>query len=99
MLGMVYATLALGFVVLHKSTGILNFAQGALVAMGAYICWALIEQVGLNSWLSIILTLILCFVLGLILERFPIRLIAKRVGGHAFAMILATFMLLVFLQV
>jgi len=96
MLGMVYATLALGFVVLHKSTGILNFAQGGLVAMGAYICWALIEQVGLNSWLSIILTLILCFVLGLILERFPIRLIAKRVGGHAFAMILATFMLLVF---
>lgn len=96
MVGMVYALLALGFVVLYKSTGILNFTQGALVALGAYIGWALLKQAGLYSWLSIILTLMICFGLGIALERFPIRPIAKRVGGHAFVVILATFMLLIF---
>lgn len=97
MVGTLYATLALGFVVLYKSTGILNFAQGALIALGSYICWALIKQVGLYIWLSIILTLFISFALGLILEYFPIRALTKKVGGHSLVLILATFMLLLFL--
>jgi branched-chain amino acid transport system permease protein len=96
MVGLVYATLALGFVVLYKSTSILNFAQGAIVSLGAYICWSLMEQAGLYTWLSVVLTLFICFGLGVVLEYFPIRPLAKRVGGHSFVMILATFMLLIF---
>jgi branched-chain amino acid transport system permease protein len=96
MVGFIYATLALGFVVLYKSTGIFNFAQGALVALSAYVCWSLMVRVGLYIWLSIILTLMICFSLGLLLEYFPIRSLAKRVGGHSFVLILSTFMLLIF---
>jgi branched-chain amino acid transport system permease protein len=97
MVGTVYAILALGFVVLYKSTGILNFAQGALVAFGAYICWSLMEQANFYSWISIGLTIIFCFGLGLVLERFPVRALTKKVGGKALVLILATFMLLLFL--
>lgn len=96
MVGFIYATLALGFVVLYKSTGIFNFAQGALVALSAYICWSLMSVAGLYSWLSILLTLMICFCLGLVLEYFLIRSLAKRVGGHSFVLILLTFMLLIF---
>lgn len=96
MSGMVYALLALGFVFLYKSTSILNFALGGLVTLGGYICWALIEQAGLYSWLSIALTLLLCFGLGLVIEYFPIRPIAKRVGAHHFSMVISTFILLIF---
>jgi branched-chain amino acid transport system permease protein len=98
MTGAVYATLALGFVVLFKSTGILNFALGALVTLGAYVCWALMEQAGLYSWLSIVLTLILCFGLGVAIERFPIRPIVKTVGAQHLSVIISTFVLMVFLQ-
>lgn len=96
MVGFIYAILALGFVVLYKSTGIFNFAQGALVVLGAYVCWSLMLQAGLYIWLSVILTLVICFSLGLLLEYFPIRILAKKVGGHSFVIILSTLMLLVF---
>lgn len=96
MVGFIYAILALGFVVLYKSTGIFNFAQGALVVLGAYVCWSLMLQAGLYIWLSVILTLVICFSLGLLLEYFPIRILAKKVGGHSFVIILSTLMLFVF---
>ena len=36
-LGSTYALVALGFVVIFKSTGVINFAQGGLLALGAYL--------------------------------------------------------------
>ncbi len=36
--GSVYALVALGFVLIYKATGIINFAQGEFVLVGAYVC-------------------------------------------------------------
>src|SRR5947209_3513137 len=38
-LGSLYALVALGFVVIYKATGVINFAQGGLVVLGAYLTY------------------------------------------------------------
>jgi branched-chain amino acid transport system permease protein len=73
MTGGVYALVALGFVVVWKATGILNFAQGQVLMISAYICWALIVQAGLPLWLAFIITFVAAASLGLIVERVALR--------------------------
>jgi len=41
--GSIYALVALGFVIIYKSSGVLNFAQGEFLLLGAYVFWALVE--------------------------------------------------------
>lgn len=49
-LGGVYALSGVGVVVLYRATGVLNFAYGAIGAMGAFISWELINTVGMPTW-------------------------------------------------
>ncbi|NQT73493.1 MAG: branched-chain amino acid ABC transporter permease [Chloroflexi bacterium] len=72
MVGAVYSLIALGFVLILKATGILNLAQGELLLIGAFVCWALLDA-DLPLWLSIIVTLAIAALLGLLLERFLLR--------------------------
>jgi len=60
-------------VLLYKSTGIFNFAVGQMMMLGAFVCWTLHVQMTLPLWLSIILTLIFCGLLGLVIERLIMR--------------------------
>jgi len=71
--GAVYGLIALGFVLLYKSTGVFNMAHGQLVALGAFICYAIAVQAGLSFLLAIPLTLLLSFFLGLAIERLFMR--------------------------
>ncbi len=73
MTGGVYALVALGFVVVWKATSVFNFAQGEILMVSAYICWALLVQVGLPLWLTFIVTFVIAAALGLIVERFALR--------------------------
>jgi len=73
MTGGVYALVALGFVVVWKSTSVFNFAQGEILMVSAYICWALLVQVGLPLWLTFVITFMVAAALGLIVERFALR--------------------------
>jgi len=73
MVGSIYALVALGFVLIFKSTGIFNFAQGEVLMIGAYICWALLVQFGAPLWLSLLGTFGSAVCLGLIVERFALR--------------------------
>ncbi len=47
-MGSIYALVALGFVLIYKSTSILNLAQGELMMVGAYICLSMTLDFGLN---------------------------------------------------
>jgi branched-chain amino acid transport system permease protein len=71
--GSIYALVGLGLVLANKGTGILNFAQGELVALGAYI--ALFFSIGLNLpyWQVFVLTLIVTAIAGGLLERSLLR--------------------------
>lgn len=98
-LGAIYAVLALGFVIIFKSTQVLNFAHGALAAIGAFLIayFATVVNIPgrwmegspeLLQWLlSVSAALILAAVLGLVLERVFLR---PMVGEALFAVAIVT---------
>jgi branched-chain amino acid transport system permease protein len=67
------ALMALGIVLIFKSSYIFNFAQGQLLLMGALLTWWLAVDIGLPLWLSILLAIAISAVLGLLIERLTLR--------------------------
>lgn len=72
-LGFLYALAALGFVMIFKSSSVLNFAHGELMAIGAFLFLVLSTWARLPIWLAFVLTLAGSFSLGFIIERFFLR--------------------------
>ncbi|MEJ2586258.1 MAG: branched-chain amino acid ABC transporter permease [Deltaproteobacteria bacterium] len=72
-LGFLYALSALGFVMIFKSSSVLNFAHGEIMAIGAFLFLALSTWAGLPIILAFALTMIGSFALGFILEKFFLR--------------------------
>jgi branched-chain amino acid transport system permease protein len=67
--GSVAALIALGIVLLHKATGIVNFAQGDLLTLGAYLAvWFIVDH-NMPTLLGYALTLVLAFFVGVAIER------------------------------
>jgi branched-chain amino acid transport system permease protein len=62
--GGVYATLALALVLIHRATGIVNFAQGEMGMFCTFIAWALINHHGISYWWAFAITLVIAFVGG-----------------------------------
>lgn len=71
--GAILALVALGFVLIYKSSDIINFAQGELLMIGAYLIYAMIEQVGLAWPIAILFAVILSGVIGVVIEHFVLR--------------------------
>jgi branched-chain amino acid transport system permease protein len=67
--GAIYASLALALVLIHRATGVINFAQGEMAMFTTYIAWTLIENHGWSYWPAFIVTLLFAFVLGLGIQR------------------------------
>jgi branched-chain amino acid transport system permease protein len=65
--------IALGLVLIFKSSYIFNFAQGQLLLLGALITWWFAIEQGFPLWLAIILALVLSALLGLLIERVALR--------------------------
>src|SRR5450759_3557442 len=77
--GLLYGISAMGFVMIFKSSSVLNFAHGELLALGAFFFLALITWANLPILAAFILTLIGCFILGFLIEKFFLRpLIAEK---------------------
>lgn len=72
-IGFLYALAALGFVMIFKSSSVLNFAHGELLALGAFFFLVLATVAKLPLLLCFFLTLIGCFALGFLIERFFLR--------------------------
>ena len=72
-LGLLYALAALGFVMIFKSSSVLNFAHGELMAMGAFLFLVLSAWAKLPIIVAFALTLVGSFALGFIIERFFLR--------------------------
>jgi branched-chain amino acid transport system permease protein len=70
--GSVYAALALAIVLVNQATGLINFAQGGMAVLSAYIAWAL-DGVGLPLIVAIVAAVAISFVLGAVIERFLVR--------------------------
>ncbi len=72
-IGSIYALVALGFVVIYKSSSILNFAQGEFLMLGAYVCLAIFTAHRVPLLPSFALTLAFAVVLGVLTERILLR--------------------------
>ncbi len=72
-LGFIYSLAALGFVLIFKSSGVLNLAHGELLAIGAYIFLVLSTWANLPIILAFALTMAGSFLLGILIERVFLR--------------------------
>lgn len=72
-IGAVYSLVALGMVLIFKSTGVFNIAQGELLLVGAFIGYTFSVQFGLPFWAAVLITLACAFLLGLVIERLCLR--------------------------
>ena len=71
--GLTYAAFAAGFVLVYRSTGVLNFAHGEVGAFGTALFVLLLAQYGLNYWLSFVLAMAACAAMGMAIELIVIR--------------------------
>ena len=76
--GLMYSLVAMGIVLIYKSSSVPNLAQGALVMVGAYVVLAFSTGLGLSMWLAIPLALVTMFFLGVGIERLALRRLAGR---------------------
>jgi len=72
-IGSIYALVGLGFVIIYKSSSILNFAQGEFLMLGAYVCLAIFTTARVPFVAAFALTLVFSVVLGMLLERVLLR--------------------------
>jgi len=70
--GSIYASLALALVMIYQATHLVNFAQGEMAMFATYIAWSLINA-GMGYWPAFLLTVLIAFVLGVVIERVVIR--------------------------
>jgi branched-chain amino acid transport system permease protein len=88
--GSIYAALALAIVLVNQATGLINFAQGGMAVLSAYIAWQL-TQLGIPLLLAILISIVVSFVFGALIERFLIR---KFEGGDPDTAVVVTIGLL-----
>ena len=85
--GMVYALVAVGFVVIYKASDVINFAQGEFLLFGAYLSFSFIGQFGLPWSLGVLATLLVAAGIGLVIERLVLR---PLIGEPIISMIMVT---------
>ena len=68
-LGSVYAIIALGYTMVYGIARMLNFAHGDIIMVGSYVAFIAINSMGLPVPVSILLSVVVCTVLGMVIER------------------------------
>jgi len=76
-LGSIYAIIALGYTMVYGIAKMLNFAHGDVIMVGAYICFYSLSMFGLPPFVSVVLAMIVCTVLGVAIERFAYKPLRK----------------------
>jgi branched-chain amino acid transport system permease protein len=85
--GAILALAALGFVLIYKASGVINFAQGQFLLVGAFVVWALTVDAGLHWVLAVAGAIAVAVVLGIVVERLILR---PLVGEPTISVIMVT---------
>jgi branched-chain amino acid transport system permease protein len=93
--GLLYALIAMGFVVIYRASKVFNFAQGELVVFGGYMVWWTVLQLGLPLWIGLPIAFASAAVFGLLIERI---FFARLVGESVFSMVMVTIGLLILIR-
>ncbi len=94
-LGMIYALIAIGFVIILKCSNAFNIAQGHFVMIGGYLGYTFLVTFGLPIWATLVLAVIAATIMGLLIERLALR---PLVGQSELAIIMMTIALAVVLE-
>lgn len=92
--GLMYSLVALGIVLIYKSSGVPNLAQGAMVMSAAYVVW-LATAYGMPMYVAIAIGVVIMFMFGMLAERFLLR---KMVGQPIIMIVMLTLGLEIFLR-
>jgi branched-chain amino acid transport system permease protein len=84
LVGLMYSLVAIGIVLIYKSSSVPNLAQGSMTMLGAYVVLAFANNAGAPIWLAIPLAMVTMFVIGIGIERVALR----RLAGRPIVMIL-----------
>jgi branched-chain amino acid transport system permease protein len=95
MIGIMYAMVALGFVLIFKASGVFNFAQGVMVLFAALTLVGLMEKFGLPVWLAFPMTMGVMIGLAFVIERCMLR---PLVNQDPLILLMATIGLTFFLE-
>jgi branched-chain amino acid transport system permease protein len=93
--GLLYALIAMGFVVIYRASKVFNFAQGELVVFGGYMVWWTIIQMGLPMRIGLPVDFACSALFGLMIERI---FFARLVGESVFSMVMVTIGLLILIR-
>lgn len=93
--GATYGLVGMGFAVIYKATGVVNFAQGELLMLTAYIAFSLTQSLSLTFFPLLMVTIPVAMALGVLLERVFIR---PMLGEPAFSIVMVTVGLAVILR-
>jgi branched-chain amino acid transport system permease protein len=93
--GAIYGLIALGFVLIYKSTGILNLAQGSLVTIGAFICYAFATCLRFPFLLAVVGAVCAAFFIGIVIDRLLFR---PMIGQPPFSLAMMTIALMLIIE-
>jgi len=92
--GGIYGLLALALVLIHRATGVVNFAQGEMAMFSTYIAWTLTTNHGVDYWPAFAITLLASFVGGFGIHQAVIRPVER--GSQIRVVIVTIGLLLMF---
>lgn len=93
--GTLYGVVAMCFVLIYKSTQIVNFAQGEFLLIGAWVCWWLLTSMQVPFWLGFPITLVFMAIFGVLLQVIVLR---PLIGEPIISVIMVTVGLSIFFQ-
>jgi branched-chain amino acid transport system permease protein len=85
--GMIYALVAIGFVIILKCSEVFNIAQGHFVLIGGYLGYTFLVPLGLPIWAALGLAIVTAILMGLAIERFTLR---PLLGEPVLALVMVT---------
>ena len=85
--GVIYALIAIGFVIILKCSQAFNIAQGHIVMIGGYIGFTFLVMVGLPLWAALLAAIATAVIMGLLIERLTLR---PLVGQPVLAVVMMT---------
>lgn len=95
-LGSVYAIIALGYTMVYGIAKMLNFAHGDVIMVGAFIIYTAMSALGVNPFVAILISMAVCTVLGVTIERIAYR--PLRNAGSPLAVLITAIGVSYFLQ-
>src|SRR3982751_3099873 len=85
--GTLYGVVAMSFVLIYKATQVVNFAQGELLLVGAWVCWWLLTKYQVPFWIGMPITLVFMFLFGIAIQ---IVILRPMIGEPIISVIMVT---------